>query len=147
MGGKGSGGIRTGAGRKSKRLAEKVLHGTALLREKRAAKAPVVDEFDAPNDLTVDERLVWVKLAPHAFTARTLTRATEDAFSDLCRNRVLMLEIAKDPERRGGADHRGIVQRVQSQMKDFSLSPMGKPIIEEAPKVEDPFAEFDATVN
>ena len=147
MGGKGSGGARSGSGRKSKRLAEKALHGTASLKEMRAA-APQIDEFDAPDDLTLPERLVWLKLAPLAFALRTLTRATEDAFSDLCRNRVLMLEIGKDAERRGGADHRGIVQRVQSQMKDFSLSPMGKPIISEAPKAKDAFEDFDEpTVN
>ena len=146
MGGRGSGGARSGSGRKSKRLAEKALHGTASLKEKRAG-LPEVDEFDAPDDLTRDERLVWLKLAPHAFAARTLTRATEDAFSDLCRDRVLMLELSRDPDRRGGADHRGVTQRVQSKMKDFALSPMGKPLIEDKPKVEDPFGEFDATVN
>lgn len=140
------GGARAGAGRKPKSLAEKALHGTAKLRERRA-EPPAVEEFDAPDDLTRDERLVWMKLAPLAFQARTLTRATEDAFSDLCRNRVLMLELSRDPDKRGGADHRGIVQRVQSQMKDFSLSPFGKPLIEDAPKVEDPFAEFDGRVN
>jgi len=55
--------------------------------------------------------------------------------------------VGRDAEQRGGPNHRGLLQRVQSQMKDFSLSPFGKPIIGEAPKVEDPFAELDATVN
>jgi hypothetical protein len=58
-----------------------------------------------------------------------------------------MLQMGRDSEQRGGPNHRGLLQRVQSQMKDFSLSPFGKPIIGEAPKVEDPFAELDATVN
>ena len=146
MGGRGSGGARAGAGRKKTALALKALHGTASLKDKRAV-APVVDEFDAPDDLTRDERLVWLKLAPLAFKALTLTRATEDSFSDLCRNRVLMLELSRDPDKRGGADHRGIVQRVQSQMKDFSLSPFGKPLMEAKPKDVDVFAEFDGTVN
>ena len=146
MGGRGSGGIRTGAGRKSKAPALKALHGTASLKDKRAA-LPAVDEFDAPDDLTRDERLVWLKLAPLAFRARTLTRATEDSFSDLCRNRVLMLELGRDVEKRGGADHRGIVQRVQSQMKDFQLSPFGKPLIDDKPQDADPFATFDGPIN
>ena len=69
------GGARVGAGRKPKTLAAKALHGTALLREKRAKPAKVV-EFDAPADLTAAERLVWNELAPHAFKARTLTAGT-----------------------------------------------------------------------
>lgn len=146
MGGKGSGGTRTGAGRKSKALAAKALHGSALLREKRAKPAPV-EEFEAPGDLTAAERLVWEMLAPHAFKARTLTAGTVDAFCDLCRWRVVLLECFQDPDRRGGADHRGAGQRVQSLMKDFAVNPMGKPLIEDAPKVEDPFAQFDGSVN
>lgn len=143
MGGQGSGGARVGAGRKSKRLAEKVLQGAATRSERRQA-VPKVEEFDAPDDLTRDERLVWLKLAPFAFAARTLTRGTADAFSDLCRNRVLMREIGADPDRRGGADHRGLIQRVESQMKSFALSPFGKPVAAEVPTEDDPFAEFDS---
>ena len=146
MGGRGSGGSRVGSGRKSKRLAEKVLHGTALLKEKRAEK-PLVDEFDAPDDLSRDERLVWLELAPHAFTARTLTRGTSYAFRLLCRNVVLERAISIDPDQRGGANHRGIIQRIDAELQAFSLRPMGKPLLEEAPKVVDPFAEFDGSVN
>ena len=146
MGGKGSGGLRPGAGRKSKRLAEKVLHGTALLRERKAA-VPEVDEFDAPDDLTRDERLVWLRLAPHAFKARTLTAATEYQFVMLCRNIVLERVIAADAEQVGGANHRGIIQRIDAELLRFCLSPIGKPLIEDAPKVEDPFSEFDGRVN
>lgn len=146
MGGKGSGGARAGAGRKSKRLAERVLHGTALLRDRKRG-LPVVDEFDAPHDLTTDERLVWLRLAPHAFKARTLTAATEYQFVMLCRNIVLERRIAADPEQVGGANHRGIIQRIDAELLRFCLSPIGRPLIEEAPKVSDPFAEFDGQVN
>jgi hypothetical protein len=60
---------------------------------------------------------------------------------------VVLPECFPDPDRRGGADHRGAGQRVQSLMKDFSVNPLGKPLIEDAPKVEDPFAKFDGSVN
>lgn len=150
MGGKGSGGHRVGSGRKSKAFALKVLHGTASRSERKAAKkhtAVAVDEFDAPNDLTTTERLVWLRLAPPAFAARTLTRATEYQFIILCRNIVLEREIAADVELRGGANHRGIIQRVDAELARFCLAPMGKPLIEDSPKVEDPFAEFEGSVN
>ena len=141
------GGARVGAGRKPKTLAAKALHGTALLREKRAKPSQVV-EFDAPADLTAAELVVWNELAPHAFKARTLTAGTVGAFCDLCRWRVVLMECFQNPDRRGGADHRGAGQRVQSLMKDFAVNPMGKPLMDEAPKVEDPFASFDEpTVN
>jgi hypothetical protein len=106
-----------------------------------------VEAFGPPADLTPVERAVWLRLAPYAFAAQTLTRATEDAFSDLCRNRVLMADVGANPDKRGGADHRGIIQRVESQMRAFCLSPMGKPLVTDAPKVEDPFAAFDGPVN
>ena len=58
------------------------------------------------------------------------------------------MECFQNPDRRGGADHRGAGQRVQSLMKDFAVNPMGKPLMDEAPKAEDPFASFDEpTVN
>ena len=143
----GWGGSRTGAGKKPKSLAEKALHGTASLKEQRQRPAAATESVEEPDGLTEAERKIWAKLAPLATALRTLTPATEDAFADLCRNRALMLQMGRDYDQRGGPNHRGLLQRVQSQMKDFSLSPFGKPIIGEAPKVEDPFAELDATVN
>ena len=138
--------MRPGTGPKPKRLAEKVLQGTATVRE-RTAVLPAVDEFDAPHDLATDERLVWLRLAPHAFKARTLTMATEYQFVMLCRNIVLERVIALDPDQRGRANHRGIIQRIDAELARFCLSPMGKPLVEEAPRVEDAFAEFDGSVN
>lgn len=147
MGGKGSGGQRVGAGGKPKSIAEKVLQGSATTSE-RAHSLPAVDEFDAPNDLTTAERLVWLRLAPSAFAARTLVKATEYQFVMLCRNIVLEREIAADVDQRGGANHRGIIQRIDAELARFCLAPMGKPIIAETPKDDDPFAEFDKeTVN
>lgn len=113
-------------------------------RRQQAAKSAQVDEFDAPNDLTVDERNVWLRLAPHAFKARTLTPATEYQFVMLCRNILLERRIAVDPDQVGGANHRGIIQRIDAELARFCLAPMGKPLMDDAPKEVDPFAEFDA---
>ena len=71
------GGRRHGAGRKPK---PKV--GADLARVLRHPSVPTtnqtspIEEFDAPDDLTADERGVWLKQAPYAFKNRTLTRAT-----------------------------------------------------------------------
>jgi hypothetical protein len=141
VGGRGSGGARAGAGRKPKELAAKILEGSASPRQ-QARSLPKVEEFDAPNDLTRDERLVWLDLAPHAFQSRTLNRATSYSFRMLCRNIVLEREIAADAEQRGGANHRGIIQRVDAELLRFCLSPIGKPIVSDE-KPADEWAEFD----
>lgn len=137
-----SGGHRPGSGEKPHAFTSK---GPRTL--------PPAEHFDPPSFLTPEEIKVWSDLAPYAFEARTLTRQTAMAFADLCKSRVLCDELENDrgkfvgetwvEGKRGGADHRSMIQRVQSQMKDFALSPFGKPVIAEAPKAEDPFAEFD----
>ena len=145
MGGKGSGGHRVGSGRKPKAIALKVLQGAASLAERRqsAVSLPQVTEFDAPNDLTTDERNVWLALAPGAFKARTLTPATSYAFCLLIRNVLLERQLRADVEQAGGPNHRGILQRVEAGLTAFGLRALGKPMIDEAPKVMDPFDEFD----
>lgn len=85
------------------------------------------DEFAAPDDLTADERKIWLKLAPHAFKARTLTQATAFSFELLCRNVLLERAMAKDAELMGGANHRGIIQRIDAELLRFDLSPNGQP--------------------
>lgn len=129
MGGKGSGGHRTGSGRKPKSNRERTVEGARVLAHPSAASTapPLVEEFDAPDDLTMDERHVWMELAPHAFQGRTLNRATSLAFRLLCRNVVLERELSKDVELRGGANHRGIIQRVDAELARFMCAPMGKP--------------------
>lgn len=144
MGGLGSGG-QVGVGRKPKDKASRALHGSRDRR--KVPQLPPVEEFEAPNELTTDERNVWMALAPGAFKARTLTRATSFAFCLLCRNVLLEQTLRADAELVGGANHRGILQRVETGLTAFGLRAMGKPMIEEAPKVEDPFAEFDGSVN
>lgn len=144
MGGIGSGG-QPGVGRKPKEARAKFVQGSRN-RSKAPAELPKVEEFDAPNDLTVDERNVWLSLAPGAFKARTLTRATEAAFKLLCQDVLLERDLRADPEKRGGADHRGMRQQVRAEMKAFGISPVGKPIVTDAPKSDDPFDQFDVTV-
>lgn len=142
MGGLGSGGHPAG-GRKPKSDADKHVHGSRN-RGNQAASLPEVDEFDAPNDLTVEERHVWLRLAPGAFKARTLTKATEYAFILLCRNVLLEQRLRVDPELCGGANHRGILQRVETGLTAFGLRALGKPMQDEVPKVVDPFDEFES---
>lgn len=143
MGGKGSGGARPGAGRKRKNEAERRLHGS---RRGASAALPAVDHVDVPDDLTTAERNVWLRLAPHAIKAGTLTPAMEFQFSLLCRNIVLERELARDVEQRGNASHRGMIQRIDAELLRFCLAPMGKPLLAEEKKPEDPFAEFDTPV-
>lgn len=143
------GGARPGSGRKSKSDAERWLGGNAsrlseVSREK--PKALPVRLVAAPDGLTGDEVAVWNRMAPHAAAARTLAPGTVDAFAMFCRAVVLERELARDAGQRGGASHRGVMQRVEAWMLRFSLSPMGKALeaAEEAPV--DQFAEFGAGV-
>jgi hypothetical protein len=104
---------------------------------------PAIAGVDPPDDLTSEERLTWLTLAPHALAARTLTPATAVAFRMLCRNVVLEQILATGGER-GGANHRGILQRVDAELARFCLAPFGKAIYEveaEATPVN-PLAKF-----
>jgi hypothetical protein len=144
MGGKGSGGARPGAGRKPKSAVERAITGNPgrrgrLLPHPSAVPVPGVapiDEFDAPNDLSPDERNVWLELAPFAFAARTLTRATSFAFRLLCKNIVLERLYAASVADKGGANHRGL-QRVDAELLAFNLRPCGKAILEAEPAQPD----------
>ena len=137
-----SGGHRAGAGNKPLEFAG---------GKKRVL--PPMEHFDPPSHLQGADLEQWTELAPYAFEARTLTRRTMMAFVDLCKSRVLCDELERDygktigdtyvEGKRGGPDHRSMIQRVQSQMKDFALAPFGKPVIQEEVKEADPFAEFD----
>jgi hypothetical protein len=153
MGGVGSGGPRIGAGRKPKADAAKALGGDAGHRRRKVVRhpsspaAPVetpvvpVEAFDAPDDLTVDERNVWLRMAPYAFGNGTLTKATMYGFCLLCRNIVLERRYATSVADAGGANHRGLIQRIDAELLRFCLAPLGKPVVQPA-KPEDPFAEF-----
>lgn len=92
-----------------------------------------VEEFDAPDCLTVDQRLVWLELAPHAFAARTLTKGTMAAFIMLCRNVVTERSLASGALA-GTSDHRGMIQRVDAELSAFNLRPCGKPLYQAEPE-------------
>jgi len=167
MGGRGSGGRRTGSGRKRQSDLQRAIGGNAgkrgiLLQHPSSTAVAPVETFEPPASLTAPPQLqaltaalgslqaacaeawqiaeaqarvdalaalsretvaVWHELAPHAFEARTLTRATAGAFVMLCRavatERALSL-----PD----ADHRGLMARVGTWFKDFGLAPLGKPM-------------------
>ncbi|HVQ14383.1 MAG TPA: hypothetical protein VMS40_12365 [Vicinamibacterales bacterium] len=137
-----SGGRRPGAGRKPKTAFERAVTGDPGHRGHvlpHPSSPPVVptvapvEEFDAPNDLTMAERHVWLELAPFAFANRTLTSATSLSFRLLCRNVVLERALAADPKMQGGANHRGLIQRVDAELLRFNLSPCGKALYEAEP--------------
>lgn len=94
-----------------------------------------IEEFDAPDDLTADERAVWLKQAPHAFAHRTLTRATALAFERYCKIVVLERNEAKSSAV-GGANHRGLLKQINAYELQFMLTPAGKPMLEPAKPVE-----------
>lgn len=133
----GHGGQRAGSGRKPKAAVARALDGNAnhkgrLLPHPSAVTPPpaakVFDEADAPNDLSTDERNVWLELAAHATANGTLTDATSLAFRMLCRNIVLERQYMGSVADRGSANHRGLIQRVDAELLRFNLAPCGKPV-------------------
>jgi hypothetical protein len=134
MGGRGSGGRRVGAGKKGKSALEHAIAGTSgprgvvLQHPSGTAIAPIAT-FDPPKSLQGPALKVWHELAPHAFTERTLTRATEVAFVILCRNVALEQRMARSKYGAGRANHRGMIQRVDAELTKFCLSPFGKPMV------------------
>jgi hypothetical protein len=95
-----------------------------------------VEEFDAPNVLTLEERHVWLELAPHAFKAGTLTAASALAFVLLCQNVIRERKYGASLTDCGGSSHRGLIQRVEGGLEAFDLRPRGKPMT--APAVAQP---------
>lgn len=138
------GGARPGAGRPRKTAEQRAIDGNAGHRPVArvfahpssipAIPEPVeIEEFDAPDDLTMDERHVWMELAPHAFAARTLTKATAEAFKLLCRNVLLERELRASVLDRGRPAHQGMIHKVETAMLRFNLSPCGRPMYEAQP--------------
>ncbi len=88
---------------------------------------------------------IWHELAPLAFVRRTLTPATAAAFAMLCRAIVAERALSASPVWAAGPNHRGVMQRVATWMKDFDLAPLGTPLYEaEAPKAN-PLDRFTKT--
>ncbi len=120
-----------GAGRKPKSDAEKRLTGSrrvAHVLPHPSAPVPAEPPIGPPKDLQEPAKLIWAELAPHATKAQTLTAGTAAAFAMLCRAVVLERVLAASALAAGGADHRGMMQRVATGFKDFGIAPFGKPV-------------------
>ena len=133
------GGRRPGAGRKPKpkpinEMQARVLVHPSAPPTTNAVPLPPIEEFDAPDDLTMEERNVWLKQAPHAFRARTLTRGTAMAFERYCKVVVLERNEAKSSGV-GGANHRGLLKQINAFELQFCLVANGRPMAEAAPVV------------
>jgi len=96
---------------------------------------------NCPDGFPEAAKAVWASLSPFALEAGTLTPGTARAFALLCRCIVLEEELALTEP--GGANHRGLIQRVAAGSKDFLVSPIGRPIAKPE-EVVDPFAKFVA---
>jgi hypothetical protein len=94
---------------------------------------PQIAELQARVDELTARALalaIWHELAPHAFAARTLTPATSAIFVMLCRGIVAERALSASPATASGPNHRGMMQRVATWMKDFNVAPFGKPMYE-----------------
>ncbi len=126
--------LETRGGRRRRRGADAKATGSAPARvlthpsAPSSAQLPVVDESDCPDELTIDERKIWMGLAPHALANGTLTPATSAAFAMLCQNIFLERRLAAAPLAVGGADHRGMKALVNKQLLQFNLTACGKPM-------------------
>jgi hypothetical protein len=121
----GRGGRRIGAGRKPKSKTAKLLQHPSAVTPPTTNEPSPVEEFDAPDDLAMDERAIWLKQAPHAFANRTLTRASALAFERYCKVVVLERNEAKSSGV-GGANHRGLLKQVNAFELQFMLVPAGR---------------------
>lgn len=203
MGGRGSGGKRTGSGQKPRAPLERAVSGTVdsgtaspavvskdlkpwgvVLKHPGATAVAPVETFEPPADwlaapetlaplaaqlafLTaaqgpgdpnpqiaeiqarvdalqalVDALAVWRELAPHAFAARTLTPGTAAAFLMLCRGVVQERALSADPATASGPNHRGMMHRVATWMKDFNVAPFGKPMYAAEEPAANPLHRF-----
>lgn len=146
------GGRRSGAGRKPTPRHVKGVTGDTgkrgtVLQHPRAAPASTatseIEEFDAPDDLTADQRIVWLRQAPHAFKNRTLTRAMALSFARYCRLVVDEQEMANSAAARNGADHRGLIRQLNTLESQFLLTASGKAMYEAEPQAPaNPLSKF-----
>lgn len=107
MGGKGSGGLRVGAGRRSEQGSVRWLREQRRKRKGTAPRQRVVPPKSlliavlTPDDLPDGQASVWRALAPHAMAARTLVPATAWAFRDLVEAIVLKRDMLALIEQEG----------------------------------------------
>lgn len=134
------GGPRPGAGRKPK-LPKMPGQVIAHPSSRAVPEPPPVETFEAPEELSVAERDVWIRQAPHAFKARTLTKATALAFERYCRVVVLEQNEAKGSGV-GGPNHRGLLKQICIYEGQFMLTANGRAAADAAAPNK-PFDEHD----
>lgn len=127
------GGRRNGAGRKPKNLTARVLQHPSTPTIPTTNESSPIEEFDAPDSLSLEARQVWMKQATYAFASRTLTHASAMAFERYCEVVVLERNERKSSGV-GGANHRGLLKELRALEERFLLAPMGKAMpVTEAP--------------
>ena len=135
-------------------------------QEKAGEPKPPPVPVAMPKDLPAEQSAEWVRLAPLALEARTLTPATADAFVELLEAIVLKRAMLAQVEAEGltfakvsvdGAGvehlepkahpllsrHAALMVRVENGRQRFRLIPMGKEIVPAKEAEADPFAAFD----
>lgn len=145
MGGKGSGGLRVGAGRPRK---NQIVGFAAVIGS--SAGTGGVDLMPAPAGIGEKTAAHWNRLGPHAVAARTLVEATAGDFLELCELLVEADDVRAERRAEGwtarglclSKEYRGLVQRAEAKLRAFRLAPMGKEMIAAKPEA-DPFSEFD----
>lgn len=147
----GWGGRRPGSGAKPKALRERALLAVPSRSAHVQAVAPAVpaEPVDAPPPatLTDEERAVWVRQAPFAVRARTLTAGTALSFERYVRLVVLEDRLSRDVDAAGGTNHRGILQRINALELQFMLTPAGKALLDAPAADAKPVSPLDRFLN
>lgn len=168
MGGVGSGGNRPRAGRRwvckpcgaknapdvSRCEACAAVRGVQAVKGGRVLAHPSVpvrpapepaelDEAQAPNALTLEERLVWLELGALALSkGKTLAAIQAYPFRLLCANVALERRYAKSVTEAGSANHRGMIQAIDRELLRFGLVDFSKAAPEKSKPAANPFAQF-----
>lgn len=149
MGGFGSGGRRSGAGRKTKAAYLRAIDGGAGRRgDDQGAGAELSEPleaptFDVPAHFSDAERAVWEELLPLAIAEKTLTTSTLRSFVQLVEaeadrrdlrvryleRKVKPLVLGLDDDLALRREHRALLKDINARMKDFKLAPFGKEIL------------------
>lgn len=155
MGGFGSGGSRSGAGRRRKPKHLRLLDGGAGRRGDDGGEPPIAGDdappsaplpLEPPTWLGEAQLVVWHAWAPLAHAEGTLVQATLENFVQLCaletdrrelwaryqlqfdakgQPRALLLMSAKE-EMATRREHRTLAKDIHARMKDFKIAPFGK---------------------
>ena len=154
----GRGGHRPGSGRKPGPQGPRVLVGMPSRQPVVTVPIAPVDEGErqrlltAPDGLSKEAQLVWIKLAEHAIAERTLTPATAAGFAQLCQQWVYLDALDKKiqhlgPDTKEASPYfqtwKAVVMRVDASLARFKLTAFGKPATKEKPKAAvNPWAQL-----